>query len=218
MFRVNFKMGSAISGYLSSNTIFGLFCNVYKRLEGNSKLEELLEGLYKGENYLAFSNPLKEGTFDFIDYEEVETSHASINRETSIRNDIYTVSNKVIESFDVIVRTNLDIDKYLRAMEGMSIGSRTNVGNGYIDSITYKEEEERETRRVLSDYVVSKDMPKLVKVDYYIRRGITKDREVQRPIIVFKGGEETNSKKEIIGRIVKDEETNSYFNGIGVIA
>lgn len=219
MYRLHFEMNSAITGNLKANTFFGLFCNAYKDINGNDELEELLDKLYKKECYLVFSNPLQVGTTNFLEYKRVQSYHSSINRDTLTAQNLYTVDNKCIDNFDVLVYTDLDIEKYLDEMKILDIGARKNKGCGNIKSISIVKEDnsDKKIKKVLSDFIPDKDTPKLVKADYYVRRGVTIDNKVQKPMIIFKAGVNLQTDKNIIGRIVKDEGTGTYFNGMSVV-
>lgn len=57
----------------------------------------------------------------------------------------------------------------------------------------------------------------LKDVEYYIRRGITNNFS-QKPVVMFKAGVSYTEEDNRVGRVLKDEWTNTYINGMSVVA
>lgn len=219
MLRLHFKMKSAVVGNMKSNTFFGLFCEAYKRVNGETALVEMLEQLYQKEHYIAFSNALKVNTLDFVTYREKETYHVCLDREGIGNNHLFSRVNKCLLKFDVLVDTDLELtEDLLKVMCTLNIGANKNNGSGSIESITVEENTvERDEKKVLGDFVPDENTKMLKDVEYYIRRGITNNLS-QKPVVMFKAGVSYTEKVDRVGRVLKDEWTNTYINGMSVVA
>lgn len=222
MLRLHFKMKSAIVGNIKSNTFFGLFCEAYKRVNGETALVEMLEQLYKKEHYIAFSNALKVNTLDFVTYREKETYHVCLDRELLGNNHLFSRINKCLLKFDVLVDTDLELtDDLINMMKTLNLGANKNNGSGSIESITVEENTvERADKMVLGDFVPDENTKMFKDAQYYIRRGVTNNLS-QKPLVMFKSGVpySVNSDNETrVGRVLKDEWTNTYINGMSVVA
>lgn len=219
MLRLHFKMKSAVVGNMKSNTFFGLFCEAYKRVNGETALVKMLEQLYQKEHYIAFSNALKVNTLDFVTYREKETYHVCLDREGIGNNHLFSRVNKCLLKFDVLVDTDLELtEDLLKVMCTLNIGANKNNGSGSIESITVEENTvERDEKSVLGDFVPDENTKMLKDVEYYIRRGITNNFS-QKPVVMFKAGVSYTEKDNRVGRVLKDEWTNTYINGMSVVA
>ena len=204
---------------MKSNTFFGLFCEAYKRVNGETALVEMLEQLYKKEHYIAFSNALKVNTLDFVTYKEKETYHVCLDREGTCNNHLFSRVNKCLLKFDVLVDTDLELtEELINMMETLNLGANKNNGSGSIESITVEENTvERVEKKVLGDFVPDEDTKMFKDAQYYIRRGITNNLS-QKPLLMLKAGISYSTDDSRVGRILKDEWTNTYINGMSVVA
>lgn len=219
-FRLTFSIVNGITGCVNNNTFFGLFCEAYKRLYGVDLLEDMLEGLYKENNTLAFSNPLETGSIELADFTLDEIPHARLDRVGLANNELYVVEEKHIESFDVICITDVEeFEEVTAQFVGMHIGSRKNVGKGLIKDIQCVETELPalgKTSMLLSNIVPCSNLPAYGNFDYLTRKGYTTKGASQPTVVLMKAGSEfVNCKNNVVGRILKFDE--SYMNGTGVV-
>ena len=220
LYRLSFTV-NRISGNISSNTIFGLFCEAYRIRNSEDELEILLDMLENNEEELVFSNPLIVGTFELIDrVKNYQSVHALIGRDTN-KKDVYSVTEKMYSNFDVLCYTSLNISELIETVKILGIGARKSVGSGQILSIEVKEQSDIKlgnTGIMLSDAIPSEDTPTNGIFEYITRYGVTRDGISQNIYIMLKAGSKLYKPNNIItGSIIKDSNTNTYVNGKSII-
>lgn len=222
--RLNLQMHSVVSGSITSNTLFGLFCEAYKILNSEEDLECLLDMLYENEEEVVFSNPLKENTFEAIDFSALQKYDKAINvinRNNNTSNGIELEQNYKVKSFDVLLYTTLEIEevnKLVDIMQVLGIGSGKNRGKGHIKSISISEEKDKELGKVvtlLSDTLPSENTSTTGEFEFTTRYGITGAGKIQNVLILIKANSKMLNQynSEITGRVFKDTKTNTYVNG-----
>ena len=230
MYKVTIKPKSFFKSNLTSITLSGaIFSTIADVLD-----ENILDQIYSGKETLVVSNIYPDGCilkdYDYLLDSCGNTLNYRYDRVDFVRKSYNGVFRGYTNGFNglmyFLIETTLNkdvLENILNITFTNGIGAMKSVGYGSFDVVSIKDFKIDDTDSngymTLSDYIPNKDDSTFGDFTARIIRSLTHDGKEKAPVYVVNAGSKFfgKLKSNIIGQIIKDENTGSFLSGQSLV-
>lgn len=229
LYKVELKQKTESIGTIKASTLFGAFVTAYSSYTDIDS--EIVDDIVLSDLFIKGQLPVGIKDNNTV-YNKVgknnkvmSVTRTLITRDTDDKNVVNVRQAEFNDSCEFYISTELlsreDLEKVISTMLILGIGTWRNIGKGQFELVSIDEytPDTSKTKFVaLGNFIPSdSDIEDVVDTGYEIRKAVASNGLRQATTTLLKTGTTFNSYKEIVGKHVYDEGSNTYIHGKSIV-
>ncbi len=229
LYKIELQQNTATIGNVVANTLFGAFLTAYSTIYTVDK--DMIDDIVLSD--LFYNNILPKGVINNktvfskpFEHTQIEMSRALIARDNESTNVVNNTVGNIDKKCSFFISTKLldknDIEEIVKLMCEFGIGKWRNVGKGQFEFKSIEEYVPKtDVKRFvcLSSFIPDCDINDydISSLGYTIRDAYATNGIKQKQTIMLLTGTSFRTFREVVGKHVYDENSNTYIHGKSIV-
>ena len=228
LYRVRVSQETVTVGKITSNTLFGAFLTAYSSLYDID--ESMIDDIVLSDMFIegVLPNGVANNTTVFNKNKKVRDvviTRSLISRDCETNNVINNVIGSYVKDNEFYISSELlskdELEKIIKLMLEIGIGKWRNVGKGRYKLKSIEEfvpETDVKKFVALGNFIPNdEDLLDIENVGYTVRNATATNGKRQKPVAMLLTGTTFKSVKQIVGKHIFDENSETYIHGKSIV-